>query len=186
MFAPVLPNQLMAHVREGWARSRPRGVPPRVLLRIVEETYQRTIGPNVGRLSRYSAFSSEVYGELMPSFTTNVIAQTGLRAGSLLLDLGSGVGNVLVQAALATGCSAFGVELMEGPATLAREQLNQFRTRCRMWGLRTGDVELEQGDMLTSTRVDALLSKADVVLVNNKVFQESRMYRSRNLSPSVR
>ena len=110
----------------------------------------------------------------MPSFTANVVSQTGLRTGSLLVDLGSGVGNVLVQASLATGCSAFGVEIMAGPAALARSQLQQMRTRCRMWGLRLGDIELVEADMLSNNRVDELLSKADVVLVNNKVFQESR------------
>ena len=174
VFASPLPNELMTHVRAHWAQSSPRGIPRRVLLRIVEETYQRTVGPNIAQLSRYSAFSSEVYGELMPSFTTNVVAQTGLRTGSLLVDLGSGVGNVLVQASLATGCSAFGVEIMAGPAALARSQLQQIRTRCRMWGVRIGDVELAEADMLSNSRVDELLSKADVVLVNNKVFQESR------------
>lgn len=109
----------------------------------------------------------------MPSFTDKVIAQTGLHAGSLLVDLGSGVGNVLLHAALATGCSAFGVEFMAGPAALAREQLQQLRIRCRMWGLSMGHVELEEGDMLASSRVDALLPKADVVVVNNKVFEET-------------
>ncbi|KAL4069240.1 histone methylation protein DOT1-domain-containing protein [Scleroderma citrinum] len=173
LFASPLPNQLMTNMREDWAQSSPRGIPRRVLLRVVEETYQRTVGPNVGQLSRYSAFSSEVYGELMPSFITNVIAQTGLRTGSLLVDLGSGVGNVLVQASLSTGCSAFGVEVMAGPAALAESQLQQIRTRCRMWGLRIGDIELVEGDMLSNSRVDELLPKADVVLVNNKVFQES-------------
>ncbi|KAI6133862.1 S-adenosyl-L-methionine-dependent methyltransferase [Pisolithus croceorrhizus] len=173
VFEPALPNQLLTYARESWAEPPYRGIPKRVLLRVIEETYQRIVGPNIGQLSRYSAFTSEVYGELMPSFTDKIIVQTGLHAGSLLVDLGSGVGNVLLHAALATGCSAFGVEFMAGPAALAREQLRQLRTRCRMWGLSLGNVELEEGDMLASRRVDALLPKADVVVVNNKVFEET-------------
>ncbi|KAI6022568.1 histone-lysine N-methyltransferase [Pisolithus marmoratus] len=173
VFEPALPNQLLTHARECWVQSSHRGIPKQVLLRIIEETYQRIVGPNIGQLSRYSAFTSEVYGELMPSFTDKIIAQTGLHAGSLLVDLGSGVGNVLLHAALATGCSAFGVEFMAGPAALAQEQLWQLRKRCRMWGLSLGNVELEEGDMLASSRVDALLPKADVVVVNNKVFEET-------------
>ncbi|KAL4065808.1 histone methylation DOT1 [Scleroderma yunnanense] len=109
----------------------------------------------------------------MPSFITNDIAQTGLRTGSLLVDLGSGVGNVLVQASLSTGCSAFGVEVMAGPAALAESQLQQICTRCRMWELRIGDIEFVEGDMLSNSRVDEVLPKADIVLVNNTVFQES-------------
>lgn len=173
VFEPALPNQLLTYARECWIQPSHRGIPKRVLLRIIEETYQRIVGPNIGQLSRYSAFTSEVYGELMPSFTDKIIAQTGLHAGSLLVDLGSGVGNVLLHAALATGCSAFGIEFMAGPAALARQQLQQLRTRSRMWGLSMGNIELEEGDMLTSSRVDALLPKADVVVVNNKVFEET-------------
>ncbi|KAI6153139.1 histone-lysine N-methyltransferase, partial [Pisolithus tinctorius] len=155
VFEPALPNQLLTYARECWIQPSHRGIPKRVLLRIIEETYN---------VSRYSAFTSEVYGELMPSFTDKIIAQTGLHAGSLLVDLGSGVGNVLLHAALATGCSAFGIEFMAGPAALARQQLQQLRTRSRMWGLSMGNIELEEGDMLT----------ADVVVVNNKVFEETR------------
>ncbi|KAG1731327.1 histone methylation protein DOT1-domain-containing protein [Suillus paluster] len=42
-----------------------------------------------------------------------------------------------------------------------------------MWGLSIKEVELKEGDMLTSRRVTELLPQADVVLVNNKVFQQS-------------
>jgi [histone H3]-lysine79 N-trimethyltransferase len=148
-------------------------IPPKVLLRIIEETYQRAVGPHVSELNRYAAFSSEVYGELLPPFVTEIINSTGINQNSLLLDLGSGVGNVLLQASLATGCRSYGIELMHAPAKLARLQLEQFRMRCRMWGLQMGEVELEEGNMLESTRTNELIKEADVVLVNNKVFKES-------------
>lgn len=108
----------------------------------------------------------------MPAFTSDIIAATGLRPDSLFLDLGSGVGNVVLQACLQTGCRSFGVEVMPGPAGLAKGQLEQFRMRCRMWGVEAGEVELLQGDMTDNRRVDELMSKADVVLVNNFVFRE--------------
>ena len=63
---------------------------------------------------------------------------------------------------------------MPSPARLARSQLEQFKMRCKMWGVRHGEIELEEGDMLKSPRVDALVKEADVVLVNNKVFLEPR------------
>lgn len=174
VFLPAPPNVLISAVRS-W--SYPRGIPDKVMLRIVDETYQRCVGPNIKNLHRYEAFSSEVYGELMPSFTSDIIAATGLNSNSLLMDLGSGVGNVLLQASLQTGCRSYGIELLEGPANVARQQWKQFQKRCRMWGVRTGDVELEEGDMLKSKRVSELMGKADVVLVNNKVFQQSRECR---------
>lgn len=153
------------------------GIPTQVVHRIVNETYQRAVGPHTSELSRYSAFSSEVYGELLPSLVSDIIRSTGLSSRSLFVDLGSGVGNVVLQASLQTGCRSFGVEVMPAPARLARTQLEAFRARCKMWGVRMGEVELEEGDMLKSERVDALVKEADVVLVNNKVFQESCEFR---------
>jgi len=42
-----------------------------------------------------------------------------------------------------------------------------------MWGFSMGEVELEEGDMLKSERVSELMKKADVVLINNKVFAQT-------------
>lgn len=148
-------------------------MPKKILMRIIEENYQRSVGPNVPRLKKYEAFSSTVYGELMPSLVHEMIQITKLREDSLFLDLGSGVGNVVVQASLQTGCRSFGIELMVDPAKIAREMVEHLKVRCRMWGVQFGDVELEQGDMLKSKRVDELIAQADVVLVDNKVFEES-------------
>ncbi|KAI0638790.1 S-adenosyl-L-methionine-dependent methyltransferase [Trametes polyzona] len=165
-FEPAPPNQLCDAVKS-WPR-----IPSDVVQRIVDETYQRAVGPHVHKLTRYEAFSSEVYGELMPTFVSDIVRATGLREGMLFLDLGAGVGNVVLQAALETGCRAYGVEIMPEPAKIARSQLEQFRMRCAMWGVRMGEVELEEGDMLKSENVDRLVKEADVVLVNNKVFLE--------------
>ena len=167
-FDPPPPNHLREAVK-GWG-----AVPPCVAERIVEEVYQRAVGPNVSQLKRYQAFSPGAYGELMPALVSRIVRDTGLHEGSLFLDLGSGVGNVVLQASLQTGCTSYGVELMAPPARLARSQLEQFHMRCRMWGCRMGEVELEEGDMLTSRRVDELIPKADVVLVNNRIFGPSR------------
>ena len=150
------------------------GLPTRVLFRVIEETYQRTVGPNIGQLKDYSPFTSEVYGELMPLLIEEIISTTGLNEKSLFLDLGSGVGNVVLQASLQTGCRSFGVEKQEKPANLANLQLEQLKLRCRMWGVSLGEVELAHGDMLTCPKVDELMKEADVVLVNNYVFKQER------------
>ena len=149
-------------------------MPKKVLMRIIEENYQRSVGPNVPMLKRYEAFSSTVYGELMPSLAYEMIQITKLNENSLFLDLGSGVGNVVVQASLQTGCRSYGIELLPAPAKVAKQMVEHLQMRCRMWGVRCGNVELEEGDMLQSRRVDELIAQADVVLVDNKVFEESR------------
>ena len=149
------------------------GLPKEVLMRIVDENYQRAVGPNVKTLKKYEAFSSTVYGELMPNLSHDIIKLTKLHQESLFLDLGSGVANVVVQAALQTGCKAYGIELMPQPARVARDMVEQIQIRARMWGVNIGEIELEEGDMLKSARVDELMAKADVVLIDNKVFEES-------------
>jgi H3 lysine-79-specific histone-lysine N-methyltransferase len=170
LFGQSPPNGLKEAVRS-WTQS---GIPRKVLMRIIDETYQRCVGPQLRSLKNYEAFSSEVYGELMPSFVADIIATTGLNQNSLFIDLGSGVGNVVCQASLQSGCKSFGIEILPAPARVAREQLDQVKMRCRMWSVAIGDVELEEGDMLQSQRLSDLIPKADVILVNNKVFQESR------------
>jgi [histone H3]-lysine79 N-trimethyltransferase len=167
-FAPPQPNAFRAAVAD-WSAT---GLPRAIALRIVEETYQRTVGPRTHELSRYQAFSDTVYGELMPSLVSRLLSLTRAGPGTLLVDLGSGVGNVVLHAALQSGCSAFGVEVMEKPSEMAREQRAQMMMRARMWGVRMGDVELEHANMLESARVNELMARADIVLVNNKVFGE--------------
>ena len=169
VFLPEVPNSMMAKV-ESWTG---KPLPDKVLMRIIEENYQRTVGPNIPRLRRYEAFSSTVYGELMPPFVHEIIQITGLNQDSLFIDLGSGVANVVVQASLQSGCTSYGIELMPHPARVAKDVVEQMKIRCRMWGVKIGEIELEEGDMLESRRVDELVSKADVVLVDNKVFEES-------------
>lgn len=150
-------------------------VPKEVRGRIYEETYQRCVGPNAMRLEKhYKVWSNEVYGELLPPLLSEIFGITGLRPDSLFMDLGSGVGNAVLQASMLTGCTSYGIEIGNLPAELARAQLDQMKKRCRMWGFSMGDVELEEGDMLKSGRMAELMKKADVVLINNKVFNQRR------------
>jgi [histone H3]-lysine79 N-trimethyltransferase len=166
-------GNILSAVPRAWSRDG-ANIPEGVVHRIVEETYQRCVGPNIDKLREYKAFSSNVYGELTPAFVSSIIALTGLHSDCLFMDLGSGVGNVVLQAALETGCRAYGIEQREDTAALAEEQCTQVHLRARMWGVAMGDVELEKEDMLKSRRLDELMGQADVVLVNNYVFSEQR------------
>lgn len=167
----LAPNELKAAVCN-W-----KNVPKDVRGRVYEETYQRCVGPNAMRLEKsYKVWSNEVYGELLPPLLSDIFKVTGLGPNSLFMDLGSGVGNAVLQASLVTGCTSYGVEIGKMPAELARAQLEQMKKRCRMWGFNMGKVELEEGDMLRSERMTEMIKKADVVLINNKVFAQTRKY----------
>ncbi|KAJ7177720.1 S-adenosyl-L-methionine-dependent methyltransferase [Mycena filopes] len=159
--SPAGSNSLKAMV-DTWTET---GLPKKVLMRIVEENYQRSVGPHVAKLKQYEAFSSAVYGELTPSLVHEIVGLTKLKEDSLFLDLGSGVGNVVAQASLQTGCRSYGIELNSRPASVARDMVTNF--------------QLEEGDMLMSPRVNELISQADVVLVDNKVFEQTLNERLR-------
>jgi len=88
----------------------------------------------------------------------------------ILLDLGSGCGNVVLQAALQVGCESWGCEMMPNACTLAAKQEREFAARCRLWGIAPGKVHLEQGDFLENEPTKKILKKADVILVNNQAF----------------
>ncbi len=95
------------------------------------------------------------------------IAQlTNMKQDSVFLDLGSGVGNLLIQMALQTGCEAYGCEFMPRPSEFAKSQLEEARTRWAMWSLRGGEMDAWQGDFCQDARVAKILERTDLILVN--------------------
>jgi H3 lysine-79-specific histone-lysine N-methyltransferase len=138
--------------------------------RILTQIYSRTVSPRVSSLRQYENGSDNVYGELLPRFISNIFKETQLKSGQIFVDLGSGVGNVVMQAALEIGCESWGCEIMHNAADLAVLQQAEFKARCRLWGLSAGKVHLRKGDFLEEESIRKVLQKADVILINNKAF----------------
>lgn len=144
-----------------------QGVPEGVWRLVQDQVYARTVGPRVEELGRYQAFSDNVYGELLPRFMSEIAQLTSLGPGKVFVDLGSGVGNLLIQTSLQTGCEAYGCEMMPIPAGLAQKQIEEATKRWKMWGLRGGpNLEAWEGDFGEHDKVREILRRADVVLVN--------------------
>ncbi|KAI9871919.1 MAG: Nucleosomal histone H3-Lys79 methylase [Pleopsidium flavum] len=138
--------------------------------RLLTQTYSRTVSPRVKSLRQYENGTDNVYGELLPRFLSQIFKDTKLRSDQIFVDLGSGVGNAVLQAALEVGCESWGCEVMENACDLAGLQEKEFEARCRLWGLEAGGIHLERGDFLTSASTGKVIQKADVVLVNNQAF----------------
>lgn len=138
--------------------------------RILTQIYSRTVSPRVSSLRQYENGSDNVYGELLPRFISDIFKETRLKSNHIFVDLGSGVGNVVMQAALEVGCQSWGCEMMHNAADLAELQQTEFKARCRVWGLSAGKVHLRKGDFLEEQSIIEILQKADVVLINNKAF----------------
>lgn len=132
--------------------------------------YARTVSPRAQELRNYEAFSNNVYGELLPPFVTRIFRQTHLQPSGVFVDLGSGVGNCVLQAALEVGSESWGCEVMATASELATHQKAEFDKRAKAWGLRTGDANVVSGDFLKDARIQSALRRADVVLCNNYAF----------------
>ena len=140
--------------------------------RILEQTYARTVSLQVNELKKYTNGEDNVYGELLPKLVSMILKQdTKMKADQVFVDLGSGVGNVVLQAALEVGCESWGCEIMPTACKLAELQKTEFESRCHLWGLSKGAIYLERGDILTKVAIRMVLQRADVVLVNNQAFQ---------------
>ncbi|KAI7903704.1 histone methylation protein DOT1-domain-containing protein [Cokeromyces recurvatus] len=142
---------------------------------ILYQVYSRTVARQADALNNYQAFSNNVYGEINPILVKEFISKTGLNSRSVFMDLGCGIGNVVLQVAAQTGCEAYGIEIMETPCKFAKRQLKEYAARMKAWRLPTGKIHFRHGDFLDVTANDlyATLKRSDVLLVNNYAFDAS-------------
>ncbi|KAL1463488.1 hypothetical protein WDU94_015236, partial [Cyamophila willieti] len=94
--------------------------PSRGLLRhIIQQTYnQSVIEPE--KLNVYQPFSPFVYGETSYDLICRMIDQINATPDDVFVDLGSGVGQVVLQMAAATQCKiCWGVEKADLPSKYA-------------------------------------------------------------------
>lgn len=147
-------------------------IPLSLVKRITAQSYNRIVSPHAHRLRKVKG-KETTYGELLTPFVHKIFAQTALNSSHTFVDLGSGVGNVVLQAALQTGAESWGIEKMDLAASLATQQAAELKARSRLWNIHLGPLHLLHADFLDSPAIDAVLRRADVVLVNNKVFGES-------------
>ena len=147
-----------------------RGIPRDLVDFILDQVYDRTVAPKVELLAKYENGTDNVYGELLHPFISDILERTKATSDKVFVDLGSGVGNVVMQAALEIGCESWGCEMMENACNLAEAQQKEFEARCRLWGLSPGKVHLERGDFRKNEKILRALKRADIVLVNNQAF----------------
>lgn len=134
--------------------------------------YCRSIHPHANKLKNYQAFSNFVYGELLPNFLSEVFYKCNLNKDSIFIDLGSGVGNCVIQASLEFGCKlSVGCEIMDNASDLTELQLVELNNRCKLMGINVSPIEfILRESFVGNARVIELLKKCDVLLINNFLF----------------
>ncbi|KAG0140821.1 hypothetical protein CROQUDRAFT_664651 [Cronartium quercuum f. sp. fusiforme G11] len=168
-------NRVMRHlISQGSIEEqieRMKGLKMNIWEIILGQAYERQIGPRIEMVKQYATWSSNVYGELRPKFVSDLIHLAGLKPGQVFVDLGSGVGNIVMQVVLEAGCVGVGFENMSSCCKLADGQMREVIGRCqKFWGVSLGQPLLLEADFTTDGRVGQWLKQADVVLVNNQVF----------------
>ncbi|KAI8388894.1 histone-lysine N-methyltransferase, H3 lysine-79 specific [Radiomyces spectabilis] len=146
---------------------------------ILYQVYSRTVAQEADALNNYIAFSNYVYGEINTILVKEFIEKTNIRSNSVFMDLGCGIGNVVLQVAAQTGCESYGIEIMETPCKYAKRQLREYASRMRAWRLPTGKVHFRHGDFLDVDANDmySTLKRADVLLVNNYAFDPATNHK---------
>ncbi|KAH7878301.1 histone methylation DOT1, partial [Lentinula edodes] len=152
--------------------------------RLLQEIYGRCLKPNHTLLK--SGRDNTVYGELMPIFLERLFNEANLVEDSVFLDLGSGAGNTVAQAALTHRCRSFGIEIRRDVAAIAETMVRTAIVRSEIWGIPIGKMEVVCGDMLQSAEVIEWINTADLVLVNNRIFPSSLNEKIKNLIKTMK
>ncbi|KAF5390737.1 hypothetical protein D9757_004568 [Collybiopsis confluens] len=140
------------------------------MVQLLQEIYDRCLKPRRKKLK--GGQDETVYGELMPSFLEHLFEIANIGPHSSYLDLGSGIGNTVTQAALTRGCTAYGIEINGSVADIADLMLEAAITRSKIWGVSIGHMEVIRGDMMRSAKVLEWVQAADLVLANNFKFEK--------------
>ncbi|CAM0136810.1 Nucleosomal histone H3-Lys79 methylase [Umbelopsis sp. WA50703] len=171
-------NEFNAVMRQAKAENKLIGKRVRpsyeLVCHILYQVYSRTVAPHAEALNNYQAFSNHVYGEINSILIKEFIERTNITSKSVFIDMGCGIGNVVLQVAAQTACEAHGIEIMETPCKLAKLQLKEYATRMRAWQLPSGNIRIRLGDFLESVEIHDALKRADVILVNNYAFDSSQ------------
>ncbi|EGF77828.1 hypothetical protein BATDEDRAFT_91271 [Batrachochytrium dendrobatidis JAM81] len=121
-------------------------------------------------LEQAYGFSNNVYGEIKHSFVRDIIKHADIQPHHTFLDMGSGIGNVILQVAAECLCECYGIEIMETPSELARKQKQEFLSRMRYYAKPCGRIVVKQGNFLDDAEIHEVISRADVIFVNNYAF----------------
>jgi [histone H3]-lysine79 N-trimethyltransferase len=144
--------------------------PSRGLLRhIIQQVYNQAVD-DPDRLNQYEPFSPEVYGETSYDLICQMIDQIEITSDDVFVDLGSGVGQVVLQIAASTDTKiCFGVEKAEVPSRYAKNMDALFKKWMQWFGKRFNEYQLIRGDFLADEHREKI-NMATIVFVNNFAF----------------
>ncbi|PIK45207.1 putative histone-lysine N-methyltransferase, H3 lysine-79 specific isoform X3 [Apostichopus japonicus] len=140
-----------------------------LLKHIMQQVYSHAIS-DPDKLNSYEPFSPEVYGETSFDLVAQMLEHVTLTSEDLFIDLGSGVGQVVLQVAAAAECKlAYGIEKSDVPAKYSRIMEREFVRWMNWYGKEYSPFLLERGDFLEKSFKEKI-GTAKVIFVNNFAF----------------
>ncbi|XP_015280553.1 PREDICTED: histone-lysine N-methyltransferase, H3 lysine-79 specific [Gekko japonicus] len=140
-----------------------------LLRHILQQVYNHSV-TDPEKLNNYEPFSPEVYGETSFDLVAQMIDEIKMTEDDLFVDLGSGVGQVVLQVAAATNCKHhYGVEKADIPAKYAESMDKEFRKWMKWYGKKHAEYTLERGDFLSEEWRERI-ANTSVIFVNNFAF----------------
>lgn len=140
-----------------------------LLRHILQQVYNHSV-TDPEKLNNYEPFSPEVYGETSFDLVAQIIDEIEMMEEDTFVDLGSGVGQVVLQVAAATNCKHYyGVEKADIPATYAESMDKEFKKWMKWYGKKHGEYTLERGDFLSEEWKERI-ANTSIIFVNNFAF----------------
>lgn len=91
-----------------------------LLKHIIQKSYNHAVS-DPEKLNEYKSWSPEVYGETSFEFVAQMLETINVRGGDVFIDLGSGVGQVVLQVAASVPLKkCIGIEKADVPDRYAR------------------------------------------------------------------
>lgn len=147
--------------------------PPRastgLLKHILQQAYNQAV-TEPDRLNQYEPFSPEVYGETSFEFVAQMVERLNANEDDTFIDLGSGVGQVVLQVAAATSAKlCIGIEKAQVPSDYAKAMSDAFRFWMQWFGKKFSEYLLFKGDFFADSHRE-MINNATLIFVNNFAF----------------
>ena len=159
-------NRAIDNIRKMYAGTTACGIStrasPGLLKHVLQSCYNYAV-VEPDKLNQYEAFSPRVYGETSFELIEQMVREIPFTQDDVFIDLGSGVGQVVLQVAAMTECSlCYGIEIADWPTTYAENMRDEFE--------RYNGGEGEGGDVVSESTLDGALTGFFFGFLNTSFF----------------
>ncbi|VDM59247.1 unnamed protein product [Angiostrongylus costaricensis] len=127
-------------------------------------------------------YTDHVYGETSYEQMQSIIDQIGFREQDVFLDLGCGVGQLVMYVAGGTKVKkSVGIEINDLPAKYGAAMGEDFSKWMKWWKKKCRPFQLIHGDMLDEQYRTLITQEATIIFINNYAFEPSLDLHIKNM-----